>query len=864
MKHLSLLLVLLPLITQAQFIEDFNDGDFTNINLWSGDDTEFTVNASQQLQMNNAGVASSSYLSTPNSLSDLDSVEWQFYVKQSFSPSGSNNSRVYLVSDQANLTASLNGYYLLFGEAGSGDAISLFEQTNTSSTLICSGTAGAIASSFEVRVKVLRNHLGDWEIWTDYTGGSNFALEASGNDVTHNASSFIGVQTNYTASNGSNFYYDDFYSGDYILDLTPPAVVSVNALSATQVDVLFDENLDQGSAEAVSNYSCNSGIGIPSNAALDGTNLALVHLTLATPLVNGNSYVLTTTNVQDISSNAMVSSMDNFSYFVFGVPAFKDVLINEIFADQTPQVGLPLFEYIELYNNSLQYFNLNGWQFSDGTSTSTFPSHTLAPGDYLIICSESDTSSFSGFGNTLGVSSFPSLNNAGDNLSLTDGSNNVDLVNYDDSWYRDGTKQDGGYSLELINPTIPCSDPNNWIGSFSAIGGTPGTQNSMADFTPDTISPSVVSAYAFSLDSIKIVFSEGLDQTALGSLSLLFSNGLGYLESLDANDPSCLWVQTSPSMTQGDEFSIDIAGLSDCSGNAMSAITVTILVPEDAIAQDIIINEVLFNPLTGGSDFVEIYNNSDKAISLSGYLLANYDNDTISNHKLVTTDPFILNPQSYLVLTTDSNDVKNDYPLSMEGRFLQVPSMPSYNNDSGTVYLIAPNDLLIDHFSYDEDMHFPLLNDVDGVSLERLEFDRLSSDVTNWHSAAEDVGFATPGYLNSQSQSTSVNTVANSITLEPKVFSPDNDGFEDVMNINYNLDTEGYVASIAIFDAHGRLIRWLVQNELLSTSGVLSWDGTTDGSERALIGTYVLFFEVYNLNGQIESFKKACVVAGKL
>ncbi len=51
-------------------------------------------------------------------------------MKQSFSSSATNNGRVYLASDQSDLTKPLNGYYLQFGEANSNDAIELFRQVD--------------------------------------------------------------------------------------------------------------------------------------------------------------------------------------------------------------------------------------------------------------------------------------------------------------------------------------------------------------------------------------------------------------------------------------------------------------------------------------------------------------------------------------------------------------------------------------------------------------------------------------------------------------------------------------------------------------------------------------------------------------
>ena len=121
----SITLVALIVLSQrvlGQFADNFSDGDFSANPGWSGNASVFTVNASMQLQLNNS-VAGTSYLSVPFTLNTLDELNWEFFIRETFAPSSSNYGRVYLVSDQSNLTGPLNGYYLQFGEAGSLDAV---------------------------------------------------------------------------------------------------------------------------------------------------------------------------------------------------------------------------------------------------------------------------------------------------------------------------------------------------------------------------------------------------------------------------------------------------------------------------------------------------------------------------------------------------------------------------------------------------------------------------------------------------------------------------------------------------------------------------------------------------------------------
>lgn len=275
--------------------------------------------------------------------------------------------------------------------------------------------------------------------------------------------------------------------------------------------------------------------------------------------------------------------------------------------------------------------------------------------------------------------------------------------------------------------------------------------------------------------------------------------------------------------------------------------------------EDIIINEALFNPRIGGVDFVEIYNNSNKYIDLRNWQLANFEGDVISNLKTITNASYILAPNKFATLTKDANNILNEYPAAEIAAFLQMGSLPAYNNDQGKIYLI--NDLgdIIDDFSYYEDMHFSLLNNNEGVSLERINYSRPSNDITNWHSAAESANFATPGYENSQYLNTSS---TQKVIVEPEIFSPDNDGYNDIVNISYNFEEPGFVGNIIIYDTKGRLVKKLVENELLALKGTFSWDGINYNHEKSRIGIYIIYFEAFNSTGKVNRFKKTTVLGG--
>ena len=146
--------------------------------------------------------------------------------------------------------------------------------------------------------------------------------------------------------------------------------------------------------------------------------------------------------------------------------------------------------------------------------------------------------------------------------------------------------------------------------------------------------------------------------------------------------------------------------------------------------------------------------------------------------------------------------------------------------------------------------------------MERISTEQPTNAPGNWHSASESVGFATPTYENSQL--VSLNPVSDIVTIENPRFSPDGDGFEDVLLIQLNPGMPGYVVNAKIFDSYGRLVKDLVNNRLLASEDLLKWDGRNNEETKARIGAYILWIELFDLEGNKQIMKETIVVAGQL
>lgn len=858
MRVLCFLVCTLPLSVFAQFVDDFSDGDFTSNPAWTGDVAKFEVDGSFQLHLNAPAVTDDAFLSTASGA--IIHAEWTFWLMMDFNPSSNNFADIFLVSNASDLTGSLNGYFVRCG--GTDDEVSLYRRDAASNTEIIDGTDDKLnTSSVNVRVRITRDSLGNWELFSDTSGGTNYVSEGTAFDNTHLQSSFFGVRCNYTSTRSDKFFFDDFnVTGQPFVDNVKPIVIYLNPLSSNQLDVHFSELLETTSAETLSNYSVDNGVGNPSAAQLDALDSSQVHLTFGTPFVNGFQHMLSVSGVTDRATNAMDPAMLPFSYFQ--AQPF-DVLINEIMADPTPPVGLPETEFVELHNTTSSGINLDGWKFSDAATEITLPSVILPADSFLILCDEADTTLFQPFGITVGVN-LPALNNSGDDLTLKDSTaQTIHTINYTSSWYRDDDKDDGGWTLEQIEPNALCRGAANWIASTDASGGTPGRKNSVTGVFVDTTSPNIVSVAVLSPTSIELTFDEQVD-TAQAKLvsNYTIDNGVGQPLTATPQNPDFTNVvlQFSPQIDSGTLYTVTASNIGDCFSNSGSSDGVFVVTfPIDS--GDLVINEILFNPLSGGVDYVEIYNQSDKILDLNGLEIVEADPDNIVLDNAMITEQILSFPGSYIALTSDPDIVRSQYSTPNPDSVILVSSFPNWPDDEGIVRIQLDTNNILDEVLYSDDWHFALIDDENGVSLERLRFDGPSNDPDNWFSAASTVGFGTPAYQNSHFNA---GITTGDVSVDPEVFSPDQDGFNDLLTINYEFPDPGYVANVIVFDAQGRIVRHLVTNELLESTGFFTWDGLDDGDQKVRMGIYIVWFEVFNLTGQVERYKLPCVVGGRL
>lgn len=533
-------------------------------------------------------------------------------------------------------------------------------------------------------------------------------------------------------------------------------------------------------------------------------------------------------------------------------------------ADPTPFVGLPNYEWIEIKNRSAIPVNIQGYQIGDLTGKSgPLPSFLLKPDSFLIVCSNSALSSLSTFGNTMAVSGFPSLDNNSDRVTLNNaGGVTIHAVQYALSWYSNTLKQDGGWTLEMIDTDFPCSSANNWKASLHPLGGTPGKVNSVNSPNPDTKPPELIQAFAIDSMTILLEFDESLDSIIAGNANHFLIDGTIQIQSAEVIAPlfSQVRLGIASALQEGRTYVVTSTGLRDCAQNLMAGNnTASTGLPALPGQMDVVVNEILFNPRSGGHDYVEFYNRSSKIVDASRLFVTNRNSSgTLNPPKPVSASMKYIFPGDYFVITPEPEQLGMHYLVKEVKQVLPMASMPSLPDDEGNISLLNMQGEIIDEVIYSDDWHFDLIQNPEGVSLERIDAESPSQDPMNWHSAASTSGYGTPGYRNSQYKNTNAPTGA--FDVHPKIISPGNDGLDDYAILTFRMQSPGFLATVTIYDIAGRPVRHLVNNQLVGMEGSWTWDGLGDLAKKLPANIYVVHASFFDLNGKKLAFKKTIVV----
>ena len=538
-----------------------------------------------------------------------------------------------------------------------------------------------------------------------------------------------------------------------------------------------------------------------------------------------------------------------------------DVVINEIMVDPNPSMGLPETEYIELHNTTNQTIELSGWVLNVNGKSSILQDADIKPNSYLLLIPSTSSEEWAAYDQTLPLSNWSALTNTSCDIVLY---NNKPEVMEAYRFKRDAIngepfKADGGWSVERIDANNLSGEDDNYHWSMSLSGGTPGISNSVANENRDTNAPLITSFEMVDDTTLHLAFSETMRLFDDVKLEIT-PKPASYTKTLDTLFLNYLNLHFSQILTLNQIYSLNHINISDYAGHQLELSEPLLFGLADSLeAGDILINEVLFNPYPDGADFVELYNVSGKIIDISELYMASIKLGQVEKLYPTTTAKHLLMPHSYLVLTTDKTNIQEHYLCENPSAIIEVNTMPSLPDDEGIVCLTNIKGQIIEQFAYSDKMHFDLIKEEEGVSLERLSFSKGTNEISNWHSAASTAGYATPTYQNSQTAVKNEVPESN-FSVSPEVFTPNGDGIDDLLHLYYNNTEVGGLVTIRIYDSSGKVIKHLANNESIGMAGDFVWDGLSDKSHALRPGIYIIYIQKLYPSGQVIQKKLSCVI----
>jgi hypothetical protein len=486
---------------------------------------------------------------------------------------------------------------------------------------------------------------------------------------------------------------------------------------------------------------------------------------------------------------SLILSVGAYGQSTQGLP---QVAISEIMFNP-PEAGTDTLEYVEVTNYGSVNINLNGFKFTSGILF-TFPNIVIAPGQYIVICTDSVA-----FLNFYGVTAYDysqALNNSGgDTLRLYDSNNNLlDYVPYRSSsapWPQGPPSPNGGGpSIEICDFGLDNSVGSNWAictiptGNQQINGlqvyGTPGS--GCAASSP----PIVATVTATSPTTITVLFNEAVNTTAEGVSNY---TGVGQINTATRDVPQTTVTLTlAQPLANGITYTLTIDGVEDLANTAMAQPQSFSFVFNNTIA-DLQITEIMYdNPGSDDYEFIELYNRGNTPAYVGGYqfnsgLAFTFPSDTIA-------------PGGFMYLT---------FNAGMADSFYGFDSYEYAGNLSNTgehLEIINTTGDVIDSLTYSNVAPWPLGAAGDGASITLCNPASDNSNASNWGPAVEYIGnIGVDGaYANINLVSCTVGlteTAANKgVTLAPNPVEGE--------LVIYNTANKAY--TLQIFDAMGRLV----------------------------------------------------------
>ena len=822
-------------MTQAQSEDSFNP-----FSSWTGDTSKFEIK-DEFLHLNDSTKSGPSSIFLPSNVSQ--NATWELTVKMDFRPSFSNSIDIILLSDTT-LPEDFNGYYLHIGSNGSNDAIEFRKQTGTNHQLLGEGIKGRFSSQLDsFRIHVNRDSLNQWIIRSNTFDSNGLTEEITLNDSSYLVSKYFGLNLNYTSTRADKFYFNNLtINGNSFQDRTPPTITATQIIAKRSIQVFFNEIIKQ---PLLSNFSLDN---TPPDSIHWTENKVILYFQ---PFIENSHHLLHIQGICDQQNNSLNHWSDSI---IFHKNSLYDLLISEVYAFPTESSLLPQAEYVEIFNPSSIPINLHKWSINDLTSESILPDFSLQPNTFTLLINEKDSLKFNDLSDSVHIiflNHLPSLNNESDVITLKDSVKQIiHSFPYNKESYKDASKANGGYSLELSDVSQPCLTKDLIKASMHVLGGSPGFHN----------------AEAFSHFRPGISFNQVSNDTVILSYypdSILYFNTTFNINSTSithyevTSNTNSILLPISFSLDREEEQILEVTNFQTCSNVSIDT-AFTFYLTSIPNQGELTITEILFEPESNYPEYLELYNNSSEIFDLSDMILTSTDLEENTERWSLSFDSTLyLLPNQYYILTSNATVLQENYE-TIEENIIEI-SLPPLKNESDWLKLITHDSLLIDEVIYNTSYHSNLFTSSErkGKALERIDIEASGLFANNWFTSSAQNNFGSPTIMNSQHNSSLINT--QDISFNRLNVSPDGDGFEDFILLNLINQEVGTVLNISLYNLEGVFEQKLIHNEIVGVSERIKIDFSKDGFNPNM-GIHILIIELNSLDGSNKRLKKAITI----
>jgi hypothetical protein len=843
-------------LSWAQFTEDFTAPTLDP--RWQGDRQDFVLDRLGELRLNATGAGISELYT---SYQKQDSMVWEIDFSLLFDPSASNKLRIFLYAEGENLQEG-DALYLEVGENGHEDDLNFFLRKGSTPQLMARLNGGNLARNPAIAHLHIRWRGGKkWEIYCDYQGGREYQkvlnFEA---EIAPEGNLLMGLQCHYTASRAQLFFFRRLSLSRFVEDWTPPVLLNHGLWPPNEITLQFSKPISPFSLLSENIVFSDFPSSVDS---LELQNQRTIRTWVYDDFVNNRSYTLHLSGFRDTLGIPLQDTQVVFDYWIGEQALMGDVIISEIMARPHPVVNLPNAEYIEIYNRSDKFIDLALLFLQKNNTLYPLPYEGfLAPGQFLVLTRAMDAQDFFWLDNVVAMPSFPSIADDGDRLGLVNARGDcIHQTSFSAADYGDSSKSGGGWSLELTSVEQPCHS-THWKASTHPNGGTPGASNTVSE---PQFFEQIGEGISVEEDVLTLQLNQLLSPESILSPELwtLYPQGeiLGIEYSPCSNHFRECRIHCTPLSPRTPYVLVWKGALENCISSVLFADEkYNFELPEKPEVGDLLINEILHHPPVGGKSYLEIYNASDKYFSSSDLGFKNQTEGIvrIQNNRLIP-------PASYTVFSEDAQNTLEHFEVAHPDWLIQN-TLPSLPNAEGSIVLLAfyPGQkvLRLDSVPYQASWHSELLRNRAGIALERIRYEGSSLSGHNWHSASWIRGGGTPTAKNSQASGPGP-LAEEKISVYPKIFSPDGDGYDDFLNIEFKYQGNLNL-TLKIYDLKGRMVKTLVNNQIAGQGDIYKWDGFGEAGNRLAMGSYVILLQMVDTSsGQVHWEKHSCVLGGR-